>query len=43
MIGDYLIDDRTANGAGEFKGELIQFATEKYPDWDSVLEYLNVN
>ena len=23
--GDYLIDDRTKNGAGEFKGELIQF------------------
>tara|TARA_B110000259_G_scaffold50378_1_gene59253 strand:- start:745 stop:1197 length:453 start_codon:yes stop_codon:yes gene_type:complete len=43
MIGDYLIDDRTANGAGEFKGELIQFGTEKYPDWNSVLNYLNIN
>jgi len=43
MIGDYLIDDRTANGAGEFKGELIQFGTEKYPDWNTVLDYLNVN
>ena len=43
MIGDYLIDDRTANGAGEFKGELIQFGTEKYPNWNTVLKYLNVN
>jgi|TARA_B110000908_G_scaffold166011_1_gene216418 5'(3')-deoxyribonucleotidase len=43
MIGDYLIDDRTANGAGEFKGELIQFGTEKYPNWDTVLNYLNIN
>lgn len=43
MIGEYLIDDRTANGAGEFKGELIQFGTEKYPNWAAVLDYLNVN
>ena len=33
--GDYLIDDRTKNGAGEFKGELIQFGTDKFPDWKS--------
>ena len=38
--GDYLIDDRTANGAGEFQGEHIHFGTEKFPDWKSVLEYL---
>ena len=38
--GDYLIDDRTANGAGEFEGEHIQFGSEKFPNWDSVLEYL---
>ena len=25
LMGDYLIDDRTANGAGEFKGKLIKF------------------
>lgn len=43
MIGDYLIDDRTANGAGEFKGELIQFGTEKYPTWNEVLEYLKIS
>ena len=38
--GDYLIDDRSKNGAGEFKGELIQFGTEKFPDWKSVCSYL---
>jgi 5'(3')-deoxyribonucleotidase len=39
-VGDYLIDDRTHNGAGEFTGEHIHFGTEKFPDWDSVYEYL---
>ena len=27
-IGDYLIDDRTANGAGEFGGTLLQYGTD---------------
>jgi len=39
-IGDYLIDDRTANGAGEFTGEHIHFGTDRFPDWDAVLAYL---
>lgn len=39
-IGDYLIDDRTVNGAGEFQGEHIHFGSENFPDWDSVVEYL---
>jgi 5'(3')-deoxyribonucleotidase len=38
--GDYLIDDRTKNGADEFTGELIQFGSEKFPDWDAVTKYL---
>ena len=38
--GDYLIDDRLRNGAGKFKGEHIHFATDKFPDWDTVLNYL---
>ncbi len=38
--GDYLIDDRTRNGAGEFEGEHIHFGTTDYPTWDSVLNYL---
>lgn len=40
-MGDYLIDDRTKNGAGEFSGELIQFGTDQFPDWNAVLKYLN--
>jgi 5'(3')-deoxyribonucleotidase len=39
-IGDYLIDDRTKNGADNFCGELIQFASDKFPDWKAVCEYL---
>ncbi len=41
-MGDYLIDDRTANGAGDFKGTHIHFGTERFPNWNSVLEYLKV-
>jgi hypothetical protein len=40
LIGDYLIDDRTANGAGEFTGKHIHFATDEYPNWDIVLKEL---
>lgn len=39
-IGDYLIDDRTANGAGQFRGEHIHFGSKKFPDWKAVLSYL---
>ena len=39
-IGDYLIDDRTANGADRFTGEHIHFGSERFPDWTSVLRYL---
>jgi len=38
--GDYLIDDRTKNGAGEFTGELILFGSEEFPNWQSVCAYL---
>ena len=38
--GDFLIDDRTKNGAGEFEGELILFGSEKFPDWERVCDYL---
>ena len=40
--GDYLIDDRGKNGTSEFKGKRIQFGSEKFPDWNSVLAYLGV-
>lgn len=38
--GDYLIDDRTKNGADEFVGTLVHFGTEEFPDWDEVEAYL---
>ena len=41
--GDFLIDDRENNGAKEFKGELIEFGSAKYPDWPTVVEYLYKN
>jgi 5'-nucleotidase len=41
--GDYLIDDRTKNGADRFEGELILFGSEKFPNWHSVIEYLVVS
>lgn len=40
LLGDYLIDDRVVNGAGEFTGEHIHFGSDKFPDWNSVLLYL---
>lgn len=49
LLGDYLIDDRVKNGAGDFKGELIRFGWSyeeekwnEYPTWDSVLKKLGV-
>lgn len=38
--GDYIIDDRTLHGVDIFDGEHIHFGTERFPDWDSVLDYL---
>ena len=38
--GDILIYDRPNNGAKDFEGEWIQFGSEKYPNWETVVEYL---
>jgi 5'(3')-deoxyribonucleotidase len=38
--GDFLVDDRTHNGAERFRGEHIHFGTERFPDWPSVVAYL---
>lgn len=47
LIGDYLIDDRLANGASDFKGKHIHFGWDyenkkwnEFPDWESVLKLL---
>lgn len=39
-LGDYLVDDRLANGVDKFSGEHIHFGTEEFPDWNSVVSYL---
>lgn len=40
-IGAYLIDDKlTGKGQDGFAGELLHFGSERFPDWDSVLDYL---
>ncbi len=39
-VGDFLIDDSLAKGAERFRGELIRFGTERFPDWESVMAYL---
>lgn len=38
--GDFLIDDRDKNGAKDFKGELLRFGSNEYPDWNAVIKYL---
>jgi 5'-nucleotidase len=40
LNGSYIIDDRIKNGVSEFKGEHIHFGSEKFPNWNKVLEYL---
>ena len=37
--GAYLIDDRTQHGASDFGDRHVQFDTEKFPDWDTVVGY----
>jgi len=49
LVGDYLIDDRTANGAGDFKGIHLHFGWDyihqqynPYPNWESILNYFDL-
>ncbi len=39
-LGDYLVDDRTKNGADCFRGEHILFGSPQFPDWLAVTAYL---
>lgn len=41
LKGDYLIDDQGNAGQDKFEGEWIHFKSEKFPDWISVVNYLN--
>ena len=38
--GDFLVDDRTKNGADRFAGEHLLFGSKQFPDWPSVVDYL---
>ena len=38
--GDYLIDDSMKNGAAEFTGEHIQIHSNKFPNWNNVINYI---
>lgn len=40
LRGDFLVDDRLKNGVAAFRGEHIHFGTEKFPDWQTTMEYL---
>ena len=40
--GDILIDDRPNNGAKDFEGNWIQFGSEEFPDWESILKHLHL-
>lgn len=40
LKGNYLIDDQGNAGQDRFEGEWIHFKTAKFPDWNSVIDYL---
>lgn len=41
LLGEFLIDDNVqGKGQESFAGELLQFGSTNYPDWDAVLERL---
>lgn len=39
IIGDYIIDDRLANGVEKFPGKHIHFGQSPFENWIKVLEY----
>ena len=36
----FLIVDREKNGADKFEGELILFGCDRFPHWESLMNYL---
>lgn len=40
LRGDYIIDDRGKHGTSGFQGEWLRFGSQEFPNWESVLEYL---
>lgn len=42
--GDYLIDDHlSGRGQENFEGKLIHFASDEFPDWNSVLAFFKLD
>lgn len=41
LKGDYLIDDRSKNGADDFSGRWIHFGSPEFPDWAAIETFLN--
>ena len=39
-VGHFLVDDSGKNGPKDFQGEWIQFGSDEFPDWESVVVYL---
>lgn len=39
--GDFLIDDRTANGADRFTGRHLHFNTKEFPNWNYIKDFLH--
>nr|WP_320118028.1 hypothetical protein [uncultured Marinifilum sp.] len=43
LKGDYLIDDYTeGKGQENFEGKLLNFGSDEFPHWDSVLKYFSI-
>ena len=40
LNGDFLIDDRTKNGADKFRGRHVHFGQPEFPDWDAVMVFM---
>ena len=40
LKGDYLIDDMNTDHQSEFEGQWIEFGSERFPNWKSVIDYL---
>ena len=40
LKGDYLIDDMNTDHQSEFEGQWIEFGSDRFPNWKSVIDYL---
>lgn len=40
LKGNFIIDDRTVNGVDKFQGYHIHYGTEKFPNWETITNFL---